>query len=57
VLPVALNSTRAALVEAKQRYARVIDAPSRGWTFVEAIDDAMDLRMKAESKRAPNKSR
>ncbi len=51
VLPVALNSTRAALAEAKKRYKGVITAPTRGQMFLDAIDDAIDRKMNAGAKR------
>jgi hypothetical protein len=57
VLPVAINSTRAALMEAKRRYSGVINSPTRGQAFVDAIDDAIELRLRAESKGGGNKSR
>lgn len=57
VLPVALNPTHAALVEAKKRYAGVINAPARSQAFVDAIDDAIEHRMKAGAKSGSGKPR
>jgi len=57
VLPVALNSNRAALAEAKKRYKGVIDSPTRGQTYLDAIDDAIDRKLKAGAKRGAAESR
>ena len=57
VLPVALHPTRAVLAEAKQRYTRVINSPTRGQTFVDAIDDAIALNVKTDAKGAASRSR
>lgn len=52
VVPVALGATRDQLTQARQRYARVIAAPARGQAFVDAIDDAMAAKRKAERNAA-----
>jgi hypothetical protein len=57
VLPVAHHSTRAAIAEAKKRYTGVIDAPARGTTFVDAIDEALERKVKARAKTGAAKSR
>jgi len=57
VLPVVLNSNRAALAEAKKRYKSVIDSPTRSRTFLDAIDDAIDRKMKAAATRGAAESR
>lgn len=50
VLPVALHSTREALADAKKRYAGVINSPTRGQAFVDAIDDAMTAKVRRQAK-------
>lgn len=51
VLPVAFNPPRAVLTAAKKQYSGVINAPTKGQTFLDAIDDAMDRKMTAAAKR------
>ena len=57
VLPVALGATRDALARARRQYAKVIDSPTRGQTFVAAIDDVLVLRHESQHQDATRKNR
>jgi hypothetical protein len=46
VLPVVLNATGTQLAQAKKDYQRVVKGPVKSQAFLEAIDDAVELRIK-----------
>jgi len=48
VVPVALDATREELTRARSSYVKVIASPTKGQTFVDALDDAMASRLKAQ---------
>jgi hypothetical protein len=48
VVPVALDATREEVTRARTRYVKVIASPAKGQTFVDALDDAMASRLKAQ---------
>jgi hypothetical protein len=51
-LPVAYDVSRAALDEARQRYRRVLKAPSRTQAFLDAIDELVYARARARARAA-----
>ena len=48
VLPVMFNATGAELAAAKKQYQRILKAPTKNQSFLEAIDDALVVRSAAE---------
>ena len=55
VVPVVLGATREELTRARASFVKVIASPTKGQAFVDALDDAMDVRNKAQ--RAGRKTR
>lgn len=51
VLPVAYETSATALAEAMKEYRLLLTAPVRPETFLEAVDDAVDLKQKIDRKR------
>lgn len=47
VLPVVFNATGAELAAAKKQHGRILKAPTKNHSFLEAIDDALALRSAA----------
>jgi hypothetical protein len=52
IVPVLLAATGTEVAQAKKDYQRVIKGPIKSQAFIEAIDDAMALREKLQSKSA-----
>lgn len=50
VLPVMLNATGPELSAAKKQYARILKAPTKNQSFLEAIDDALVSRSATSAK-------
>ena len=52
VLPVVYNATDPQLVQAKKQYQTVLKSPTKSQPFLDAIDDALALRVKPSGKAA-----
>jgi hypothetical protein len=50
LVPVIYNPTGEELKEAKKHYACILRSPTRGDSFLDVIDDAVVMRLKAQSK-------
>jgi len=51
MLPIVYKSNKPEAAAAEKRFHRVLKAPSNGDTYLAALDDAMELRLKGAAKR------
>jgi DNA-binding NtrC family response regulator len=51
MLPIVYKSNKTATAAAEKRFHRVLKAPSNGDTYLAALDDAMEHRLKGPAKR------